>query len=59
MLSSDSFDVGQDWVLSLPVSDYVTAEGRRLEGRGVEPDVKVKSNDAPKVARKLLEAATR
>ncbi len=57
MLSSKAFEVGQGWVLYLPVSDFLTADGRRLEGRGVPPDVKCNSSDAPLVARRLLEAA--
>ena len=28
------------WVVTIPQADFVTADGRRLEGAGVEPDVK-------------------
>ena len=59
MLSNRTFDVGQGWILQLPVSDYLTADGRRLEGRGVEPDVRATSEDAPMVARRLLETVGR
>ena len=33
------------WVVTIPQADFVTADGRRLEGSGVEPDVKVDSDD--------------
>ena len=33
------------WVATIPRADYVTADGKRLEGVGVEPDVKTDPND--------------
>jgi C-terminal processing protease CtpA/Prc len=44
MLSSESIDLGNGWSLRLPTADYFTAEGVRLEGRGVTPDRKVTSD---------------
>lgn len=46
MLSSRRFELGQGWRLVLPAADYVTAEGLRLEGRGVTPDIHATSGDA-------------
>ena len=39
MLSAREIDLGDGWMLRLPVFDFVTADGRRLEGEGVAPDV--------------------
>lgn len=33
--------VGDDWMLQLPILDYFTSNGARLEGRGVSPDIYV------------------
>jgi C-terminal processing protease CtpA/Prc len=41
-------------VLHVPVYDYFTADGVRLEGRGVTPDIAVPPDQAPAAARKLL-----
>ena len=38
--------IGDGWVLVLPEADYYTAEGIRLEGRGVEPDVRTPWREA-------------
>jgi carboxyl-terminal processing protease len=46
MLSAPPHDIGGGWVLVLPESDYYTADGVRLEGRGVAPDIDVASADA-------------
>jgi len=54
MLSSDQVDVGQGWVLTLPALDYVTINGRRIEGRGVSPDVTTPDRQAVRRAIRLL-----
>ena len=54
MLSSDRFDVGNGWWLILPVADYYTAEGKRLEGRGVQPDHPSASDEALETALELI-----
>lgn len=41
MLSSESFELSGGWWLVVPVANYITAEGTRIEGAGVEPDVPV------------------
>ena len=55
MLSSDTADLGGGWTLVYPGADYVTAEGGRLEGVGVAPDVAAPSNRALAVALGLIE----
>ena len=54
MLSADEFDVGDGWLLAVPVYDYLTADGVRLEGQGVTPDVEIDPAHAPAEARRLL-----
>jgi C-terminal processing protease CtpA/Prc len=57
MLGADFVSLGDDWVLVLPVMDFRTAGGARLEGVGVEPDIAVKKGRGDpelKTALKLL-----
>ena len=54
MLSSDRADLGGGWTLVYPGADYFTAEGGRLEGVGIEPDVTAPSNRALTVALGLI-----
>jgi hypothetical protein len=42
MLSATTFSVGGGWTLLLPVWDFRTPRGVRVEGKGVEPDIEVK-----------------
>lgn len=53
MLTAIPHDVGDGWVLRVPEADYFAADGTRLEGRGVVPDVSTRSPEA------LIEAASR
>lgn len=46
MLMAPPRPLSDGWVLVLPEADYVTAEGIRLEGHGVAPDVAVPSQEA-------------
>lgn len=46
MLSSDMISLEDGWLLRLPVADYYTANGQRLEGRGVIPDIPAPSDAA-------------
>ncbi len=55
MLSSETVDVGQGWSLTMPVLDYVTGDGVRLDLRGVAPDILVPADRA--MARALDEIA--
>ena len=45
MLSGDPVALEGDWTLLLPVWDFRTAKGVRVEGRGVEPTIAVKYRD--------------
>ena len=42
MLSANPVAVEGDWTLLLPVWDFRTAQGVRVEGKGVEPEITVK-----------------
>jgi len=42
MLSANPVAVEGDWTLLLPVWDFRTAQGVRVEGKGVEPEIAVK-----------------
>lgn len=59
MLSSNRFDVGDGWYLILPVADYHTAQGERLEGHGVTPDYSTASADALEHALSLIQEGTK
>lgn len=41
-----AIDLDDGWSLRLPLADAYAADGRRLEGKGVEPDAKADSGDA-------------
>lgn len=41
MLGADAVSLAGGWTLVLPVSDFRTKGGLRVEGRGVEPDIPV------------------
>lgn len=56
MLSQSMFDVGEGFVISLPVADYYSFEYGRIEGQGVPVDVEADSASALDVTRKLIEA---
>ncbi len=46
MLSSTFIDIQNSWVLVVPTADYYTADRFRIEGNGVKPTIKVKSEKA-------------
>ncbi len=46
MLNGESFKVKESWQITIPTADYFTADGKRLDKIGVEPDHKVKASDA-------------
>lgn len=56
MLSSARFDVDNGWWLILPVANYYTAAGERLEGRGIAPDHQHRSDQALEAAMDLIGA---
>ena len=57
MLSQRMYDVPGGLQLSLPIADYHSRNGGRVEGKGVQPDVPTKADDA--LARALALAAAR
>jgi len=46
MLSGESFPMDETFRLFLPVADYVTPDGVRLDRRGVAPDIEVPAEQA-------------
>lgn len=56
MLSQSMFDVGDGYVVSLPVADYYSIQHGRIEGEGVPVDVAAASAQALDVARQLIRA---
>jgi carboxyl-terminal processing protease len=46
VLSSKLFDVPGGFHLRVPIADYYSSNGRRLEGAGVAPDIAVNASDA-------------
>ncbi|HLU25086.1 MAG TPA: S41 family peptidase [Longimicrobiales bacterium] len=55
MLSPAEIPLGDGWTLLLPTTDFYTPEGRRLEGRGVEPHVASPSARALEVALRMVD----
>lgn len=55
MLGADYIQLPYDWVLVMPIMDFRTAGGVRVEGVGAEPDIAVKPTDSadPILARAL------
>jgi hypothetical protein len=50
MLSQSMFDVGEGFVVSLPVADYYSMQHGRLEGAGVPVDIEADPADALELA---------
>nr|PZN90078.1 MAG: hypothetical protein DIU52_09795 [bacterium] len=50
MLSSEEIPLGDGWTLLLPTADFYTPDGKRIEGRGVEPVIASPSARALEVA---------
>ena len=42
ILSPAVFDVGGGYYTIIPIAEYLAADGERIEGKGVEPDIKIK-----------------
>lgn len=47
MLTALPHPVGDGFIVTVPEADYFAADGTRLEGRGVAPDIATTSGDAP------------
>ncbi|MFT5086752.1 MAG: hypothetical protein ACI8PG_001101 [Planctomycetota bacterium] len=59
MLSQSFFDVSDGFVVTLPVADYFSVQHGRIEGVGVDVDVRVRSDQALDKAKALAEKALR
>ena len=46
MMLAERITINNEYDIYLPVSEYYTAEGRSLNKIGIEPDIKVPSQDA-------------
>ena len=58
MLSAEEIPLGDGWTLLLPTADFYTADGNRLEGRGVEPHIASSSDRALEVALRVMGSGT-
>ena len=59
MLSSEEIPLGDGWTLLLPTADFYTPDGKRIEGRGVEPDIAASSERALEVALGMIGGGSR
>lgn len=48
MLSPTVYEAGNHFYILVPTADYLTSEGKSIEGIGVQPDIKTKSGSALK-----------
>lgn len=46
MLSGEQFPIGDGWMVMLPTADFYAADGYRIDGAGVEPDVHAPPREA-------------
>jgi len=46
MLCGEQYDIKDGFTLTVPVATYYASDGYKIDKRGVEPDIKVKSADA-------------
>jgi len=46
ILSPSVFDIGNNYYLILPTADYLTSDGKTLDGVGVTPNIKINSHKA-------------
>ena len=46
MLNGERFDINGEYTLWVPTADYYTADGKKLDKIGIEPDIRVKSKKA-------------
>lgn len=57
MLSSGGYYLQSGFLLTLPVADYYTVDGVRLEGNGVQPDIAVAASEALAKILALIESS--
>jgi carboxyl-terminal processing protease len=54
ILSPDVFDVGNGYFLVVPIAEYLAPDGNKIEGKGIVPNIKVKSEKALDLVLKLI-----
>jgi len=54
MLSSNEFIIENDIIIRIPLNDYITYSGERIDKTGVKPNIKVKSENALKHTLELI-----
>ena len=55
ILSPAVFDVGGGYYALIPIAEYLTADGERIESKGIEPDIKIKPAKAlDRIYRKIV-----
>jgi hypothetical protein len=59
MLAASPFVVSGKYVLLLPIADFYTYDGVRLDKAGVKPDIEVRSKDAEKKALEIINGGMR
>lgn len=58
MLASSYVDVARGWRLQIPLYDFRSARGVRVEGAGIRPDVRL-DGDADEVLTRAIDAVAR
>ena len=54
MLAKTSFLISGKYLLDLPIADFYTCDGIRLDKVGVKPNVEIKSDDALNKALEII-----
>ena len=54
MLSAKFFDVNDSWKIFIPIADYYTADGTKIDRVGVSPDIEVASSNAKAYVLELI-----
>ena len=57
MLAASPFVVSGKYMLMLPIADFYTYDGVRLDRVGVTPDIEVKSDDALNKALEIIDSS--
>lgn len=55
VLSQKVFDVAPGYHLFLPVADYYSAKGIRIEGKGISPDIEASAEEAMAIAQQQID----
>jgi hypothetical protein len=58
MLNGEAFIAQDSYKLWVPTADYYTADGRKIDGTGVAPDIKVNAEEALEYCIKLIKSSS-